>query len=112
MLGIEDEELTFSSVVFNNKSFREGLTYPNAVGSALRRHPGPDPKPPAPNPAGIVGELDVGDKRNPVPHGDAHVPGQQGPLPSPLPRHLPVELLVAGGGREVAFESEDVELEG
>lgn len=95
-------------MVFNNKSFSDGLTYHNPL--TVHRHPRPQPEFPAPYPARIVGKFEISDGSNAAPHGDAQISRQQRPLSVPFLHDIPREV-VAGPhvvlAGEIAVENHD-----
>lgn len=99
-------------MIFDHERLRHGFWDSNTLVAA--DHPGAKTESPTPNPAGVIGELEITDDGNPVSHGQTQLAGQQRPLSFPLLHNMPAELVAAPrrlvfAGREVSVEHHDLD---
>lgn len=71
---MQRKRLTFSTVVFDRKSFSNGFTDPN-IQAATWGNSSTEPELPAPYPARIIGEFDVSNICKAIPQGGHHFSG-------------------------------------
>lgn len=101
-------------MIFDHERLSHGFRDSNTL--VAGDHAGAETESPAPNPAGVVGELEITDGGNPVSHGETQLAGEQRPLSFPLLHNIGAEVVGAPrrlvlAGREVAVEHHDLDSE-